>query len=454
MVNSRVQNLKDFFKSKNLLYILFVSPALFLLVNRMPYLLILSVMISLVLAVVFFFIKKSITSYHIEVLAILLITYVYFILSFFFSGQRLTDFLSYQFLKNDGNFFFCYILFFVFAVPFLDYKKLLDLFFKFIFFVFSIFSVLGIFEYLTGKSIIILRTDLWGGLVRTDPYGGGKMFFALNFAHNATGSVYGIVSIFALIFFLKERDNRKKLWYFLILFLVLIGLFLTKSRGSYLGFIAAAVIVLWLHFRSWKKFGLSIGAMLLLFIPLLYATGLYKRFVQIADLTGAATLKFDYWEKAWFFFSQSPLFGIGFGRFNDIYNIDRHVFNFDRLKGFPGIIAFSGDRLYYFDTAHAHNSYLQLLTDTGVIGFCLIMIFWILCLIKIIRAYYSINDDFSKKVFLASIGSILFLFIVSVSENYLFVTTLIVPVSMLVSLTLGLYWQESRKARLNTSAST
>jgi O-antigen ligase len=453
MVNSRVQSLKDFFKSKKLLYILFVSPALFLLVNRMPYLLILSVLICLALAVVFFFIKRSITSYHIELLAILLITYFYFILSFFFSGQRLSDFFSYQFLKNDGNFFFCYILFFVFSVPFLDYKRLLDLFFKFTFFTFSVFSALGIFEYFTGKSIFVLRFDTWGGLVRTDPYG-GKMFFAWNFAHNATGSVYAIVSLFALIFFLKAKDNKKKLWYFLILFLVLAGLFLTKSRGSYLGFIAAAVVVLWLYFRSWKKFGISIGAMLALLLPLLYVTGLYKRFVQIADLAGTTILRLDYWKSAWFLFSQSPLFGIGFGRFNDIYNIDRHVFNIDRLRGFPGIIAFSGDKLYYFDTATAHNSYLQLLTDTGVIGLCFVMIFWILCLIKIIKAYYDIKDDFSKGAFLASIGSIVFLFIVSVTENYLSMTTLIVPVSMLVSLTLGLYWQESRKAGLNAPVST
>jgi len=419
---------------KKSLYLLMLSPVLFLLVNKWPYLLVLSVIFSMFTGILFFISRTSITNFHTETAGTLLILYVYLILSYFFSGQDISNFFSYSFIKNDGNFFFCYILFFIFSVPFLDYKKMANLYFKLIFTVFTFFSFFGIAEYFLGGDSIT---------VRTEPYG-GKMFFAFNFAHNATGSVYAIVCIFLLTFFLKESKNKLKLWYLLLLLINLIALFITKSRGSYLGFIAGAFIVLWFNFRSIKKFAIAIGSMILVSIPIIYATGVYKRLLQIFDLeSGTNIIRIVIWEKAWYLFSQSPLLGIGFGRFNDVFSIDRHVFNIYRLKGITGIFKYYPNQIFNFDTAHAHNSYLQFLTETGIFGLGLLMLFWILCLIKLFNAYFSTNDEFSGKTFLSAIGSIFVVLILALSENYLSATTVMIPMSMLVSISIGLYWQES-----------
>src|SRR4030066_2474734 len=91
--------------------ILLIAPVLFLLVNKYPYLLVISVLISILTGIIFFVKKRAIISLHSELLALLLIIYTYFMFSYFVSGQNFLTIFSFQFLKFDGNFFFCYILF-------------------------------------------------------------------------------------------------------------------------------------------------------------------------------------------------------------------------------------------------------------------------------------------------------------------------------------------------------
>lgn len=432
-------NLKERFTIiiKEISYILLIAPVLFLLVNKYPYLLVISVLISILIGIIFFIKKRAIISLHSELLAILLIIYIYFMFSYFVSGQSFSNLLSFQFLRFDGNFFFCYILFFIFAHPALDYKKLANYYFKFIFIVFTIFSLFGIIEYFQNN---------WSWMVYTEP-DVGKVYFALNFAHNATGSVYAIVCIFLLVFFLKEKEKRLKFLYIILLLINLAALFLTKSRANYLGFIISSIIIIWLYYKSLKKFLIAIGIFIAGSIPVIYFTGVYNRFIQIFE-TGDSTsvIRFFIWEKAWYLFSQSPLFGIGFGRFNDIFNIDRGLFNIGSLRGFSGFITFYMKDNFYYDSAHVHNSYLQFLTETGVIGLALIMLFWLLCLVKLLKYYNNSENsknDFNKKVLLSAIGSIFIILISSFFEHYLSATTIMIPVSLLIPISISMYWEKT-----------
>jgi O-antigen ligase len=323
-------------------------------------------------------------------------------------------------------------MFFAFSIPFTDFKKLADFYFKIIFAVFTIFSLFGIAEYFLGK---------WSMMVWSD-VGIGKIFFALNYAHNATGSVYALVSIFMLVFFLKEKQKKYKVLFLILLLIFLIALFLTKSRASYLGFAGSAVFIIWLHFKSIKKFLITIGIFIAGAIPIVLLTGVYERVLQVFNVGGGtAVVRGFIWQKAWYLFSQSPIFGIGYGRFNDVFNIDRGLFDINRLKGLSGIVMFYLKQNFVFSDAHTHNSYLQFLTETGVIGFGLLLLFWILCIAKTLKAYNSLEDNFTSKVLLCSIGGIIVLFILAFFENYLSATTIMIPVSMLSSISIGLYWE-------------
>jgi hypothetical protein len=62
-----------------------------------------------------------------------------------------------------------------------------------------------------------------------------------------------------------------------------------------------------------------------------------------------------------------------------------------------------------------------------------------------LKAYNTVGDDFSKKIFLCSLGSIIALFTLSLFENYFSAATVMMCISMVTSLSLGIYWQEKNK---------
>lgn len=86
------------------------------------------------------------------------------------------------------------------------------------------------------------------------------------------------------------------------------------------------------------------------------------------------------WKYALRLFKKSPILGIGYGRFNDADL---------QFSGIPGVINFAVDG-YRFDgcgiewdegqlmisAGNAHNSYLHLLAELGIIGFALTMYLW------------------------------------------------------------------------------
>jgi len=439
----RSNTLKNKSFINKVLYFFIALPGLFLLVNEYPLFAITSNLIVLVLGIFFLFYKGSITSDHSQVLGILSIIYVYFTLSYFISNQTLKNFFSYEFLRYDGSFYFSYMLFFALAVPYFNYKKVADFYFKFIFFTFSAFSLVAIYLYISKKFFTFFK------LQNT-----GYTYTALNYAHNAAGSVYAVISIFLIVFLLKEQKKKLRILYIIVLVLCLIGLFLTKSRGSYTGFAVGALVVLWLHFRSIKKFIISILAIVAVSIPLIFVSDAFKRITQIFDFKEAnISWRFVLWERALYMFRQSPIFGIGFARFNDVdFSGNLNDFSFEKLHvfiGYPKVVSFFMETKYDFSNAHAHNSYLQYLAETGIVGLGLLIFFWVFIFKKILRAYNTVGDSFSKKIFLCSIGSIVALFTLALSENYFSAATVMMCISMVTSLSLGIYWQEKNKISFN-----
>jgi O-antigen ligase len=443
-MNNIVLKISNFFKKdlfRKLIYLLVASSGLFLLVNKYPYFGILSILAMLFLGILFLFYRGSVTSVHLGVIGTLAAIYIYFILSYFISNQTLSNFLSYDFLRYDGNFFFCYIPFFALAVPFFDYEKVSRLYFNFIFFTFSILSIAGIIGMLTGNYSYIFLLNEYES----------PMLAGLNNAHNATGSVYALASIFALAFILKSQ-KKIKIYYGVVLLLCLAGLVMTQSRGSYIGFIIGALLVIWLHFRSILKFAITTIIIAAVSIPLIFFTNLRERFIKMLDFTDiynyAILGRLNLWGKALYLFRQSPVFGVGFGRFNDVsYTANDYGYTLTRVDEFSGI-----PKIFYtyhapnydFSAAHAHNSYLQFLAETGIIGLGLIIFFWILCYRFILRAYNQTSNEFPQKVYLSCLGSIAVLFAMSFTENYFSAATMIMCLSVVTSLSLGLYWQESR----------
>jgi O-antigen ligase len=271
-------------------------------------------------------------------------------------------------------------------------------------------------------------------MVRIDDVYVGPMFVALNNSHNATGSVFSIVSIFAFAFFLQS-DKKEKIAYGCIFILNFIALIITKSRGSLVAFAIGIFFLLLLGSGSFLKFLRNALIIIVIAIPLIFLTGTYGRITQIFHIYDLSALtRFSLWDKAILLFRQSPIIGIGFARYNDI------PWNFDRLplSGNPGIFSMYTSNNYIFNDTNAHSSYLHFLAETGIIGLALMLAFWIFCFVIIFKAYRKTRDNLSKKVYLSIAGGIITLFALSVTENYMTAPTVMICLSMATSLAIGL----------------
>jgi len=420
---------------KKLVYIPIAAIPVFVLVNRFEYFSVSFFLLLLVVSIIVFLRSKEISAQHLRVDIWFLALVVFIIVSYLASGQSILDMVSYGFIRHDGNLFFSYLPFLIFAVPFLDYKKALRIYFWFLFISFAFFSIMSLFEYLNGHHFLMIRID---------DYYVGPMMVALNNSHNATGSVFSIVSIFAASFFLKS-DNKKKISYGLIVILCLAALAITKSRGSLVAFVIGAFFVLLVGSGSFLKFLRNVLIMSAVAVPLVFITGTFQRITQIFKIYDISALtRLALWEKAIYLFKQSPLIGIGFGRYNDV------AWNFDRvpLSGIPGVAALytAGDSV--FNTTNAHSSYLHFLAEIGILGLFLVLGFWILCFVFIYQGYRRTKSAFSEKVYLSAMGGIVTLFALALTEDYMTAPTVMLCLSMVTSLAIGLTGMERSEVQV------
>jgi O-antigen ligase len=315
--------------------------------------------------------------------------------------------------------------FIIFAVPFLNYRKAIKIYFWVLFIIFVFFSVIGFFEYSNGISAFTTRID---------DYYLGPMFVALNNSHNATGSVFAIVGIFALAFFFESK-KVEKIPYGLISLLCFIAIFMTKSRGSLVAFVIGIFFLLIFASGSFIKFIRNILIIIAIMVPLVFITGTFGRIKQIIYLFDQSALtRFELWNKAIYLFKQSPILGIGFARYNDV------PWNYDivPLTGNSGIFSLYTSGNSIFNDTNAHNSYLHFLAEIGIAGLVLFLLFWVFCLVIIIKAYRQADNRFSRQVYLAVIGGIITLFFLSVSENYMTAPTVMLCLTTATSLAIGL----------------
>lgn len=207
------------------------------------------------------------------------------------------------------------------------------------------------------------------------------------------GRYAGIAAIFLFVNFLG-RNKKEKVIYFLLFLIFIFILIFSRARTSVLSFILVSIFIMFI--KSDKK--INFIFILLSIFLLLWPTRVYNIFWeyfsprgsemvvpigQISTLSGRTT---EIWPAAIKLFSSSPVIGKGF----------------------------FADRIF-LNGLHAHNSIVQALVQSGLIG----AIFFSLSLIFacIILAKMFLKDK--KNILLAEIiGIFLFLCIRSITESY------------------------------------
>ncbi len=158
--------------------------------------------------------------------------------------------------------------------------------------------------------------------------------------------------------------------------IILLGLLVSWSRGAWMGFGAAALVLLWLAPRRLKH-----GTLLLMGVGLLGGvlwingrlppqlieriTSFSEDFTGFGDMRGtvisdenyAIVERLAHWQSAMEMANNRPWLGVGFGNYEVAYP-DFALANWPLALG------------------HAHNYYLNLLAETGIIGLTVYAIMW------------------------------------------------------------------------------
>ncbi len=188
----------------------------------------------------------------------------------------------------------------------------------------------------------------------------------------------GFLSIFLMFTISYLFWGKKKLFYKIILLITtiffLLNLLYTKSRGAWLGFIAALLSLTW--FKNPKL--IFIVILVLIIIPIFLPDVYINRFKSIFNIsTDRSNLtRLSLWKGSLFMLKDNVLNGVGFGKFQTAFE---QGYNKDEIN----------------TTVHAHNNILQFAAETGLIGLSAFL--WLMfSILKLLYQKYLIFKQKNK----------------------------------------------------------
>ena len=208
----------------------------------------------------------------------------------------------------------------------------------------------------------------------------------------------GIIIYFAELLFSPNKKGRT--FNIICIFISYYSIFLTGKRSIVLTIPVVLVFIYLVLVRKKMTVKYLIFTLLLLLVLLIAMPNIYEWVSNILSRgTGQGiqlTQRGKFWALAFEMFKENPIIGLGLNSFDVRFNL-------------------SGIRSIYYDFAGAHNSYIQLLGETGIIGVLLFLGAITSTLIKGIT--YVDYDKANMMYILISIGILFVLLIYALSGN-------------------------------------
>ena len=179
-----------------------------------------------------------------------------------------------------------------------------------------------------------------------------------------------------------------KRWYTALLGLAVFGfslfnLAITYTRGAWIAFTVGALSIVFM--RSRRLIIPWIVAIMLLGVVLVSVDdGFNERITSLFDLNYYSNLqRLELWRANFEIFKDHPIFGAGFGRTDQIVQLYH-----DRLGHKEAILS------------HAHNSYLQYLAGTGIVGLLFFLAVLLYHPARSLRDYTSVSSQRERSIIL------------------------------------------------------
>lgn len=184
----------------------------------------------------------------------------------------------------------------------------------------------------------------------------GKMYVTAFYGHHAAfGSFIELSLPITVALLLTTDNNRQRLLYIVSGIICLIALILTQARGPWIAAFSGVmtVAVLFRHKFLLNKKQTMAGILVLLIIILAAAPLYSQRAATLVDASWPTNyIRVMIWQSALHMIHDYPLFGVGLEQFPVIYN--------------PYYLNPLSPERYH---GHAHNTYLTLAVECGLIGF-------------------------------------------------------------------------------------
>lgn len=249
-------------------------------------------------------------------------------------------------------------------------------------------NIIVIFSFIYGIASIIYTS-----IVNSDRING--------FSSNVINYSQFVIVAFACSLYLSLQCNNKfKRFYVINCFLQFVILIFNQQRNAYLGFFAGAVMIIYVLykcnyiniikkylFNNKKIIVIALIFIVFLFALLVYFINLSAILIKFKDFTGSG--RFGLW-KAMLpcFFENNITFGYGGTTYHIVSNylINNPIYNM------------SERHIEMLKLGYTHNIYLAVLFDFGFVGLCLIIVF-IISLLKKLVNYYKIHiSDYEKSI--------------------------------------------------------
>ncbi len=190
------------------------------------------------------------------------------------------------------------------------------------------------------------------------------------------GDLALVMGFMSLCFWSVYQAKWQRLLILVAFTMGLIASLLSASRGGWIALPALTLFLLWQSWRRFRHYQKILIVFIMILVPavayLIPQTGVQyrlqqaqqdiERFEQGDSLYNSLGERFAMWEAAWLIFKQNPIAGAGVGRFIERAHQARDA----------GLTPPFQDDHY-----HAHNEYITVAAQTGLIGLALVLLIFL-----------------------------------------------------------------------------
>nr|WP_296074081.1 O-antigen ligase family protein [uncultured Ruminococcus sp.] len=211
------------------------------------------------------------------------------------------------------------------------------------------------------KLALLFRSSIYQGTL-------GSAGFTSHYSHNSMYIALGTIAWFSFAIITKKKVS------IVLSLLGIVAMLFTEKRGPLIALIISMMIAIVIRDKDsftkkiTKYFIIGIILLVAIYIAYLLFPFMFAVLDRFNGNDNMLSNRQYLWQYAWKSFESSPLFGHGWGYFANSLNITVDTVGVSNMN--------------------AHNIYLQLLADTGIIGFLIFivpMIYTLFVSIKLIR---------------------------------------------------------------------